>query len=224
MKPEYMDGVLRKYGFRDWDAVLAAVGHGGLKEGQVVNKLQEQYEKDHAKHLTEEEILAQVADNAAHMHAKSNNAIVVKGIHDVAVRLSKCCHPVPGDEIVGFVTRGRGVTIHRTDCINVLNLADFDRVRLIDAEWEDNDVSESAGGFEVTVNIYANDRSGLLNDISRVFTEKNINITSISTRSNKQGMVTMTITFRISGKGQMQETIDRLRQISSIIDISRTNG
>ena len=224
MKPEYMDGVLRKYGFRDWDAVLAAVGHGGLKEGQVVNKLQEQYEKDHAKHLTEEEILAQVADNAAHMHAKSNNAIVVKGIHDVAVRLSKCCHPVPGDEIVGFVTRGRGVTIHRTDCINVLNLADFDRVRLIDAEWEDNDVSESAGGFEVTVNIYANDRSGLLNDISRVFTEKNINITSISTRSNKQGMVTMTITFRISGKGQMQEIIDRLRQISSIIDISRTNG
>ena len=224
MKPEYMDGVLRKYGFRDWDAVLAAVGHGGLKEGQVVNKLQEQYEKDHAKHLTEEEVLAQVADNAAHMHAKSNNAIVVKGIHDVAVRLSKCCHPVPGDEIVGFVTRGRGVTIHRTDCINVLNLADFDRVRLIDAEWEDNDVNESAGGFEVTVNIYANDRSGLLNDISRVFTEKNINITSISTRSNKQGMVTMTITFRISGKGQMQEIIDRLRQISSIIDISRTNG
>ena len=224
MKPEYMDGVLRKYGFRDWDAVLAAVGHGGLKEGQVVNKLQEQYEKDHAKHLTEEEILAQVADNATHMHAKSNNAIVVKGIHDVAVRLSKCCHPVPGDEIVGFVTRGRGVTIHRTDCINVLNLADFDRVRLIDAEWEDNEVSESAGGFEVTINIYANDRSGLLNDISRVFTEKNINITSITTRRNKQGMVTMTLSFQISGKGQLQEIIDRLRQISSINDISRTNG
>ena len=226
MKNEYMDGVMRKYGFRDWDSVLAAVGHGGLKEGQVVNKMIDLFEKDNKKKVTDEEVMLAASQNMQKLPLvrREKGGIIVKGLQDLAVHFAKCCSPIPGDEIVGFVTRGRGVTIHRTDCINVLNLADFDRVRLIDAEWEDNDVSESAGGFEVTVNIYANDRSGLLNDISRVFTEKNINITSISTRSNKQGMVTMTITFRISGKGQMQEIIDRLRQISSIIDISRTNG
>ena len=139
MKPEYMDVIMHKYGFRDWDSVYAAVGHGGLKEGQIVNKMLELYEKDHKKELSNEEVLAAVAENEQTkkpVQIKSKSGIVVKGIHDLAVRFSKCCSPVPGDEIVGFVTRGRGVSIHRTDCINVLNLPEMERDRLIDAEWE----------------------------------------------------------------------------------------
>ena len=125
MKPEYQAAVMKKYGFMDWDSVLAAIGHGALKEGQIANRMQELYEKDHPKVMTNEEVLASIAENNANqakqMHPHSKNGIVVKGIHDVAVRFSKCCSPVPGDEIVGFVTRGRGISIHRTDCINVLN-------------------------------------------------------------------------------------------------------
>ena len=122
-KPQYMESVMHKYGFRDWDSVLAAIGHGGLKEGQVFNKLVEAYEREHKKNLTDEQVLEAASESQEKLHiAKSKSGIVVKGIHDVAVRFSKCCSPIPGDEIVGFVTRGRGITIHRTDCVNVLNM------------------------------------------------------------------------------------------------------
>ena len=141
-KPKYMEAVLKKYGFRDWDSVLAALGHGGLKEGQILNKLVDAYEKEHKKEITDEKVLEAVADAKEKLPiTKEKGGIVVRGIDDVAVRFAKCCSPIPGDEIVGFVTRGRGVTIHRTDCINVLNLSESDRVRLIDAEWQGGEVT-----------------------------------------------------------------------------------
>ena len=116
LKPKYQQIVQKKYGFRDWDAVLAAIGHGGLKEGQVVNRLQEEYEKEHKKEITDETILEKISEaNRQKVHiARSKSGIVVKGINDMAVRFSKCCNPVPGDEIVGFVTRGRG-DVHPSD-------------------------------------------------------------------------------------------------------------
>ena len=221
LKPEYMDAVLRKYGFREWDAVLAAIGHGGLKEGQVANKLLELYEKEHEAHLTDEEILRQVEENASkpHMHRRSCG-IIVKGIHDVAVHYARCCNPVPGDEIVGFVTRGRGVTIHRTDCINMMNLPEIDRARLIDADWEKG--AETPGDdFEAEINIYATDRSGLLSDISRTFTERNISIVGVNTRTNKQGFATMNVIFHVSGKAELAGIIEKLRQVKNVIDIKR---
>ena len=109
-----MEGVTRKYGFRDWDAALAAIGHGGLKEGQVVNKLLELYNKHEKKEITDETIIEAANANDKVRISKSKGGIVVKGIHDVAVRFSKCCSPVPGDEIVGYVTRGRG-RLHTSD-------------------------------------------------------------------------------------------------------------
>ena len=116
LKPEYMEKVLRKYGFRDWDAVLAAVGHGGLKEGQVINKLVEEDNKKKKKAITDTQVLKNISEGKKGTEPKAlkktKSGIVVRGIDDVAVRFSKCCNPVPGDEIVGFVTRGRGVSIH----------------------------------------------------------------------------------------------------------------
>ena len=169
LKPKYQQIVQRKYGFRDWDAVMAAIGHGGLKEGQVVNRLYEEYEKEHKKEITDETILEKLsgANNQTVHIAKSKSGIVVKGIDDMAVRFSKCCNPVPGDEIVGFVTRGRGMSIHRTDCVNMLHLSASERERLIDAEWENSDEAESGGQYLAELKMYAYDRQGLLMDISR---------------------------------------------------------
>ena len=228
MKPEYMDGIMKKYGFRDWESVLAAVGHGGLKEGQIINKMVEMYEKDHKKNITDAEVLAAVEETSSqskNVHdKKSKNGIVVKGIHDVAVRFSKCCSPVPGDEIVGFVTRGRGVSIHRTDCINILNLSEIDRARLIDAEWQDDGDSLTNEKYIAEINIYANNRNGLLADISKALTEKNINILSLNTRTSKQGVVTMSMMFEISGKEELNRVIERIRNIESVVDIERKTG
>ena len=131
IQPKYQEIVQKKYGFKDWDSVLAAIGHGGLKEGQVVNRLAEEYGKDHRQAITDEVVLERVAEaakNKVHI-AKSKSGIVVKGIDDMAVRFSRCCNPVPGDEIVGFVTRGRGLSIHRTDCINMIHLSESERAR-----------------------------------------------------------------------------------------------
>ena len=225
IKPKYQQIVQKKYGFRDWDAVLAAIGHGGLKEGQVVNRLLEEYEKEHKKEITDENILEKISEETKQrVHiAKSKSGIVVKGINDMAVRFSKCCNPVPGDEIVGFVTRGRGMSIHRTDCINIINLSDVERSRLITAEWEDNDLEEG-GQYLAELKIFADDRRGLLLDVSKVFTEEKIDVKSMNTRTSKKGTATMEMGFVVHGREELNRVIGKLRQIENVIDIERTTG
>ena len=226
LKKEYMETVLRKYGFRDWDSVLAAIGHGALKEGQIVNKMQELYDRDHKKVMTNEEVLKNITEsvntNAKPIAMKTKSGIVVKGIADLSVRFSKCCSPVPGDEIVGFVTRGRGVSIHRTDCVNMMNLPELERVRIIDAEWQ---APEKTGEkYVAEIKIFANNRNGLLADISKALTEKNIDILSMNTRINKQGQATLQTTFEIVSRDELNRVIEKIRGIESVIDIERTTG
>ena len=224
LKPEYKDAILRKYGFREWDAVLAAIGHGGLKEGQIVNKLHELYEEDHKKQLSDEEVLKEIAEHRPHMHSKGQGSIVVKGIQDVAVRFSKCCNPVPGDEIVGFVTRGRGVSIHRADCVNVVNLDEENMARIIEASWVDGAQDKKEAGFVSEINIYANDRAGLLNDITKSFFERNINILKVNTMTSKHGIATLTISFEVKSIEELQEICGKLQNIKGVQAVKRTNG
>ena len=222
LKNQYQEAVMRKYGFRDWDSVLAAVGHGGLKEGQVLNKLVEAYDKAHKKELTDEQVMEAAAEAKVLPVSKSKGGIVVRGIHDVAVRFSKCCSPIPGDEIVGFVTRGRGVTIHRTDCINILNLPESERQRLIDAEWQNEETDGQL--YTVEINVYADDRTGLLVDLSKIFTERKINLTSINVRTSKQGTASIDMSFDVHNNEELNSLIEKVRQVESVIDIERSRG
>ena len=225
-KPEYQEKILRKYGFHDWNSCLATIGHGGLKEGQIVNRMYEEYKRDHLARITDEEVLETIAENKEKAQVKhSKSGIIVKGLYDVAVHFSKCCSPVPGDEIVGFVTRGRGVSIHRTDCINVMNLSDMERERLIDAEWQHDDVSNGGNGlYRAEVKIYGNNRTGLLVDITKVFTEKGIDINAIHSKTSKQDIATIDVSFSTKGREELTSVIEKLRQIESVIDIERTTG
>ena len=223
-KPKYQEAVMKKYGFRDWDSVLAALGHGGLKEGQIINKLLETYNKDHKAELTDEKVLEATAEHKDKLHiGKSKGGIVVKGIHDVAVRFSKCCNPIPGDEIVGYVTRGRGVTIHRTDCINVMNMSAEDRNRLIDAEWQ-VPAHESCERYMADINVFAYNRTGLIVDISKIFTERKIDILALNTRISKQGTATINICFEVRSKEELNSMVEKIRQIEGVKDIERTAG
>ena len=224
-KPEYQEKILRKYGFHDWNSCLATIGHGGLKEGQIVNRMYEEYKKDHLARITDDEVLETIAENKDKVVQKhSKSGIIVKGLYDVAVHFSKCCSPVPGDEIVGFVTRGRGVSIHRTDCINIINLSDMERERLIDAEWQHDEESGSSGLYRAEIKIYGNNRTGLLVDITKVFTEREIDIDSIHSKTSKQGIATIDVSFSTKGREELTSVVERLRQIESIIDIERTTG
>ena len=224
-RPEYQDKIMRKYGFHDWNSCLATVGHGGLKEGQIVNRMYEEYKKDHLARITDEEVLETISENKEKVpEKKSKSGIIVKGLYDVAVHFSKCCSPVPGDEIVGFVTRGCGISIHRTDCINIINLSQIEKSRLIEAEWQEDVFNNDTAEYQAELKIFCNDRSGLLVDISKVFMEKEININSINSKTSKQGIATIEVFFNIKGSQQIGSLVEKIRQIDSVIDVERTTG
>jgi len=226
-KPEYIDAILKKYGFRDWDSVLAAVGHGGLKEGQIINRLVESYEKNNEEIKSNEDTANEINKQVSAVkqdRIKVKSGITVKGADDVAVRFAKCCSPLPGDEIIGFVTRGRGVSVHRNDCINIITLPEIERERMIEAEWQ-HETSKAANEKYLTeIKIFAENRHGLLADITRNMAEKKIDITAVNIRLNKQNIAIMDISFDIKSRDELVMIIDKIRNIKGVIDIERGMG
>ena len=222
MKPEYVAATLKRYNFGDWDSLMAAIGHGGLKEGQIVNRLLEEHRRLTEENVSDDDIAEEINRKSKHFEMPKGS-IKVHGVHDVAVRFSKCCSPVPGDEIIGFVTRGRGISIHRTDCENLLSMSESERERLIEAEWvEENSGSDAE--FVADINVYAMDRNALIHDITKVFMESDIPIKKIEGRVNKQGKTTINVQFGVRTKGDMNVLISKIRSIQGIIDIERTQG
>ena len=227
MTPQYMNAIMQKYGFRDWDAVCAAVGHGGLREGAIINRMKELYDRDHPIIMSDEKIVEDinVAGNHKRLMVRRGGGVAVQGTEDLAVRFSKCCSPIPGDEIVGYVTRGRGVSIHRTDCVNIIALPEDERARLIEAVWErEVRVSDNTEKFETGIRIFAQDRHGLLMDVTKNLTERGVSILDMNVRTSKQGTVTIELSFSTSGKEELTDVVQKLRAINGIIDIERTAG
>ncbi len=229
MKPEYIKTCVAKYGLKSWDSVLAAIGHGGLKEGQIVNRLVEEYNKDHERQKEDEDVLQEIQDKNVQGEKKpekirAHSGIVVKGMDDLSVRFSKCCSPVPGDEIVGFVTRGRGISVHRKDCPNMKNLPPEEQVRVTEATWEENAAQKSGELYLTELTIYAQNRKGILLDISKILMEINTDIKSISSRTNKQGLATIKLSFEICDREQLSTIVKKLRNVASVMDVERTAG
>ncbi len=228
-RPEYQDSVMMRYGFHDWESCLAAVGHGGLNEGQVVSRMYDQYLKDFKEEVTDESVIEDTEkksnNDIRNKVVSSGNGVVVRGMTGFQARFSKCCNPVPGDEIVGFVTRGRGLSIHRTDCVNVINMPENDRSRLIEAGWS----REYLAGYKdakylATVNIYVRSRVGVLVDVSKIFSEANIDIVTIHSNTNKKEIATITVGFEVNNKASLENVCSKLKNIEGVIDIERTTG
>lgn len=234
LRPEWMEIVQRKYGFHDWDSVLAAIGHGGLKEGQVVNRLYEEYHHENQTLVEEDELIANMQDRIQKRNEdektrqrkkKSSNPITVRGIHDVAVRFSRCCNPVPGDEIIGYVTRGRGVSIHRTDCLNIIQLSEEERKRLLDAEWEVSPEGKKDMKFVSSIQIIAEDRKGILMDISSIVNNEDIMITSMNARRTKDTREAIfNLSFEITSKEQLEQLGKKIAQVPGVYDIIRSTN
>lgn len=222
-KPEYIEGVIRRYSYIDWEAVLASVGRGGIKESQVVAKLIELKNKTEETNISDEDIIQNLEGmtKKPEIIRKSKSGIVVKGIHDLAVRYAKCCSPVPGDEIIGFVTRGRGITIHRTDCINMMNLPEDEKARLIEAEWQKDITGET---YATELEIYTTNRMGLLVDISKVLSDSGIDIKALTSRVGKNEKATITVSFDIHNKEELQTLVSKIHKIKGVVDIVRAQG
>lgn len=232
--PKAMEGVEERYSFKDWESVCAAVGHGGLKEGQVINKLNEVYQAEIKRNKTAQELLkeqedairAKVQANSEEPQLpkkKSKSGIYVHGVGDIEVRFSRCCSPVPGDEIVGFVTRGRGVSIHRTDCINIINLNEEERARLLEAEWT-VDRESSGGRFKADIRVFADDRDGLTLDILKIVIDEGLSVLNVNGRSLKNGTAVVDLSLKISGVSQLEILCKKMMNVGGVDKIERVNS
>lgn len=223
LKNKYLNSLLSRYNVKDWESILAAVGHGGLKESAVVTKLLDEYRKD--KRIEQEQDDNQVIENInknkpIKPQHKKDGVIKIRGTDDVSIRLSKCCNPVPGDEIVGFITRGRGISIHRSDCSNIINLPELDKQRMIETEWSE-DINKSENKFLACINICSVNRKGSLNKITKVISENDIDIASMNVHTTKQGEAVVQVEFYIENSFALNKIIDKLRKLQDIIDIER---
>ncbi len=225
--PERISVILNRFNLVDWYSVCAAVGYGGLRELQVINRLYDEYLRENNKKVDKEEAAIKLLtldksddeQNRRRTGSKSS-AITVKGVGDISVRFSKCCSPVPGDEIVGFVTRGRGVSIHRTDCVNIINLDDLERHRLIESEWQLPTGVADDVYFRADIKVVGDDRIGLLFDVSNVFTELKIAVKSINARIVK-GEALFNIGIIIKSKEELDKTMKRLLSVQGVHEAER---
>jgi GTP pyrophosphokinase len=224
LSPKRVEAVLNRFSLHDWDSVCAAVGYGGIRETQVINRLHEEYLREEGKTAEQEEavkklVTLEIQDNEQRRHT-NRTSISVKGIGDIAVRFSKCCSPVPGDEIVGFVTRGRGVSIHRTDCVNMINLDDLERHRIIDAEWKLPEKATEGVSFRADIKIVCEDHLGILVEVSRVFTDEKIDVKSLNARTVKDEAI-INVGIVIKSKTELDRIMQKLLSLNSVHGVER---
>jgi GTP pyrophosphokinase len=215
-KTEYFSDILKRFNMDDTDDVYAAIGYGGITTGQVLQKLVEQHKK--------EERRAALLERLEHREEQKNEraghtrGIIVKGEPNMVVRFAHCCSPLPGDNIIGYVTRGRGVSIHRSDCPNVAELL-ADEGRIIDVEW----AQDTKSSYTASIQIIANERSGLLMDISQLLVNLNISIKAMTAKTDKNNIVTTQLSFDVTSTDQLAVIIKNMRKIKSVTEVYRLN-
>ncbi len=216
-KPEWIELVLRKYNFSSLEDLYAGIGYGAMTTNKVLTKLKDEFKKT-LKPEELEQILENIAQNKNEKKKKRvpESGIVVKGIDNCLVRLSRCCNPVPGDEIIGYITRGRGVSVHRSDCINVTAGLE-EEGRLIDVKW----FSTVDVAYKADITVMAHDRTALLLDITNSIAELKIPIKALNARTTKEQETVINLTLEITNTEQLEKIIKKLRKIDSVFDVTR---
>ena len=219
LKPEWIDLILKKYGLHTMDDMYAAIGYGGITVNKIMSRLKEEYRLAHKHDAT-----LQKPVTPQKKRKNTSNGIVVEGIDNCLARLSRCCNPVPGDPIVGYITRGRGVSVHRTDCPNIKaeekNSADAGR--LIPVYWKDEYTGKSS--YLTEIQIMAYDRQGLLAQITNVLYDMKILINSVHTKTTKEQIAIMNITIEITSKEQLEQVVKKLSRLGGVFEVTRNNA
>jgi GTP pyrophosphokinase len=211
---ENIKRVCEKFNFTSEEDMYAAVGFNGITAQQVVNRLAEKMRKirDH------EEALEKITKEMNTPKKATESGVIVKGIVNLLIRLSRCCSPVPGDEIVGFITKGRGVSVHREDCPNVQD-SDVNE-RIIDVEWGSH-LTPNRKEYQVDIEIQAFDRSGLLNEVMHVVSETKTNISAVSGKADRDKIATIHMTVMITNIAHLHKVVERIKQIPEIYSVQR---
>ncbi|HCC06597.1 MAG TPA: (p)ppGpp synthetase [Clostridiales bacterium] len=225
LKSEWMEEILKKYGLQKWDMVYALIGHGDLKESHILNRLFDKYKKANEKTLTIDELIEKNRQTVKKVIAKkSHSGITVKGVEDLAIKFSKCCSPVPGDEIIGYITKGRGISIHRTDCKNIMNLSSIEKSKLIESEWEDYEQEGSNNLYLADLIIMGEEREGFFFDVSKAAADMKVSLKAVSAKATSPNEAYVSITVEIKGKNQLDTFIAKLKNIRGVREINRVSG
>jgi len=223
--PDMLPTVIKRLPFKSLDELYAAIGYGGFTSLKAVNRIRDLF--SHQKTAAEKAAAEQAAGRQAEdkpplKRTKSTNGIIVEGLDNCLVKFSKCCTPVPGDEIVGFITRGYGVSVHRRDCPNTNpdRYSEEDRDRFIKVSWAD----EIKDSYITSLEVVCKDRTGLIMDISTVFSTSKINVENMNMRSTADNFAIISVTFAITDATQLEQLMRRLHQISNVMDVKRPAG
>ncbi len=214
LKTSYYDKVLERYNFLEVEDMFCAIGYGGITSNKIISKLKDEYRKDHKEEIK----IVPVETEYKQRGTRDSSGIIVKDIPNCLVKLSKCCNPVPGDDIVGYVTRGRGVTVHRSDCINVLTDPSFAE-REIEVYWD----IDSTSSYETQLELKSYDRADLVTDILKIITDQKIQCNSIQAKINKDGYVDIKLHVMIKNKEELTNLNKKLKRISEVFEISRSS-
>ena len=212
-KPEFVEVTVNRYKFNSLDDMYASVGFGTITAGKIVSRVLEEYRKVNKEENIEEKIeeLKKTKEDKP-----SSSGIIVKGIDNCLVRLSKCCNPVPGDEIVGYITKGRGVSVHRKDCKNVKDLFEEEN-RMIDVSW----YTDEPSSYNVDIVMFSNDREGLLADIISTVTAEKAPLMAVNSKVSKERIVITELTIEVNNIAQLNSVLKALRKIDSVYDVKR---
>ena len=214
-KQEYVNVALERYKFKNLEDMYASVGFGAISPVKIIARMLQEYRKDHNEENIEAKI-EELANQKKRPANAQNNGVIVKGIDNCLVKLSKCCHPVPGDNIIGYSTKGRGVSIHRTDCSNIKELIQ-EEDRLIDVAW----ASQEKASYFVDIEIFANDRNGLLADIVKEINNTKINLQAVSSRITKEKIAVTEVKIEVENIEELNKVLKALRKIDSVYEVKR---
>ena len=214
-KIEYINPMLDRYKYKNLDEMYAAVGFGAMSAAKVIARMLIEYRKEHKEDIVEQKLeeLQQQKDKKI---KASGSGIIVKGIDNCLVKLSKCCNPLPGDDIIGYITKGRGVSVHRTDCVNINDLLK-EEDRIIEVKW----YNQEKVTYTVEIEIYANDRNGLLGDIIQKINETKAKIMGVSAKATKERVAIVEITLEIDSLDSLNRIIKELRKVDSVYEVKR---
>jgi GTP diphosphokinase / guanosine-3',5'-bis(diphosphate) 3'-diphosphatase len=219
-KSEWIDLMLKKFNFNSLEDTFSAVGYGGISSSKIVAKLKEEYRKTKPEELEDEieqELLAkQEKEKEKKKKSLPENGVIVKGIENCLVRLSRCCNPVPGDKIIGYITRGRGVSVHRSDCTNVVNNTGEDE-RMIEVKW----FTAANVAYKADITVMANDRTALLMEITNAIGEARIPLKAINARTTRDQIAIINLTLEINDTEQLDKIIKKLRKVDSVFEVTR---
>ncbi len=216
--PEYIEMLVKRYGFGCTDDLYSNIGYGGVQLNNVISKLKDEYKK---RNTDPEKKLLEINNTRPTGKTSSSSGVVVMGVDNCLIRYSRCCNPVPGDKIVGYITRGRGVSVHRQDCVNVsaLYTDEDERKRLIDVFWENC----KEDYYLAHLKISGNDRSGLLIDVANAISDVKVNLKSLNARTNKDNLAVIEASIEIKNVEQLERLITKLNNIKDIIEVTRNH-